>query len=68
MIFIVSDTRLYKRLCPPVHPLVRHGDGVKNAKTHNFDAAIVIICLRKCVWGGPGVDEGCAPLPTRPQR
>ena len=40
---------------------------LRSPKRRIFDVAVVIVCV--CMCGvAKGVDRGCTPLPTRPQR
>ena len=50
--FLVTDTQLYKRLCPSLRPLHRSSGPtvvieLKSAETRIFDDVIVIICVRE---------------------
>ena len=65
ILFLVADTQLYRRLCPSVGPLVRHGHRIKKWRNERFRYFLCIL-----IYGGlgKGVDRGWMTLPTRTQR
>ena len=75
--FLVADTKLYKRLCPPirwsVHPLVRPSVGPWWLSRKVWKRAFMMLQSWLSVfviehWVGDGMDRGCMRLPTRPQQ
>ena len=65
--FLVADTQLYKRLCPPVRPLVsllvRHGHRVEKWGNERFR---YFLCMFECGWWfGVWMGVGCPCPPVR---
>ena len=66
--FLAAGTQLYKRLCPSVGRSVHWSIGasvrwsvmieLKSAKTRIFGAAVELLRICECVWGGRGCGWG----------
>ena len=57
VLFLVSDTQLYKRLCPSVGPLVRLSEAVIELKSGET-SVLETFCLYLSVGGGLGCGWG----------